>query len=121
MAEGEKLGETIKLKDNDITGWNGHGVQPGMFPVHLHQRPSFAQTEPNQAHLIPSDTGLDNWDVLHPDGSYTPDNLNIDGMELRLHQRPRRFVEGMGSGEKVGETINIKDQDVIDVSGAEGS
>lgn len=118
MAEGEKIGETIELKDHDLTGWNGHGVEPGMFPVHLHQK-AFAQEDVDPAH-IPSEQGLDNWDVLHPNG-YHPDNLNIDGMEIKLHQKPRKFAEGMGSGEKVGETINIKDQDVIDVSGAEGS
>jgi len=42
MSEGEKVGETLHIKDIDVAG----GVQPGMFEVNVPQKKaSHAQTK----------------------------------------------------------------------------
>ena len=71
LDAGEKMGIDVGLGDHDITGYKGHGVEPGFFDVHVAQKQSRAQLSRKFAEGMSDDEDVGehlhmyNWDAAH--------------------------------------------------------
>jgi len=127
MADGEKVGETLSIKDDNvitIPPAGGNGAVPLTVNV-AQKKPAnkrkFAEGM-GTGEKVGETLNIKDNDVITvpPNGRNGAEPLVVNVAQQKAlanknFHNQRKFAEGMGSGEKVGETLEIKDNNVITI------